>query len=354
MKTLLDVTTIGHITLKNRFIRAAIGDFPDSGHLNERIFSEYETVAKGGVGTIITGFSLVDEAEKKFPMTAIYDDQFIDEFRKLADIVHSQGTNLILQLVYVGSFVMGEIGGRVVLGPSPVANLQTQVIPKEMNIREIKSVQKKFALAALRVKKAGLDGIEIHAAHGFLLNQFITPYYNRRNDKYGGSLENRSRMLFETYSAIRDVVGREFPVWVKINSTDGFDGGLSFDDCRYVCRKLTKLGVNAIEVSGNWLMQSKNEEMYFKKEAATIARENPVAVIVTGGNRNFSEMEQVLNTTNIGYFGMARPFICEPDLVNRYEKEHPVRVECVNCNACLDPEKMDPLKGHICIQNDER
>ena len=320
LKTLLDKTKIGQLTLKNRFIRSAIGDSTDSGHLSEKILRKYETVAKGGVGTIITGFTLVDEAEKSFPIPAIYDDQFIEEYQKLTDIVHSHGTNIILQLVYVGSSVRGKISERIVLGPSAVANLNTRVIPKEMNIGEINSVQTKFAQAALRAKRAGFDGVEIHAAHGFLLNQFITPYYNRRSDMYGGSIENRARMLLETYSAIRKTVGEEFQVWVKVNSTDGFEGGLTLDDCRYVCKELARLGINAIEVSGNWMMLSNKKEIYFKEEAAIIAKENPVAVIVTGGNRDFAEMEQVLNTSDIGYFGMARPFISEPDLVNRYEK----------------------------------
>jgi len=137
---------------------------------------------------------------------------------------------------------------------------------------------------------------------------------------YGGSIENRARMLLETYSAIRKAVGEEFQVWVKVNCTDGFEGGLTFDDCRYVCRELAELGINAIEISGNWMMLSNKKEIYFKEEAAIIAKENPVAVIVTGGNRDFAEMELVLNTSDIGYFGMARPFISEPDLVNRYEK----------------------------------
>lgn len=339
--------------LENRFIRAAIGDFSDDGHLNDRTFELYETLAKGGVGTIITGFTLVDEAEKSFPIPAIYDDKFIEDFRKLAEIVHSHGTNIIHQLVYVGSYVMGETGERAVLGPSSVANLLTRVIPKEMDIQEIKTVQEKFAQAALRAKKAGFDGVEIHAAHGFMLNQFITPHYNRRNDRYGGPIENRGRMLFETFSATRNAVGNEFPIWIKVNSTDGFEGGLTFDDCRYVCRELAKLGVNAIEVSGNWTALSKKKGIYFKEEAAAIAKETPVAVIVTGGNRDYAEMKQVLNTTDIGYFGLARPFISEPDLVNHYEKEHIIRAKCVSCNVCIDPKNIDPLKGYTCVQNDK-
>ncbi|WP_238918946.1 NADH:flavin oxidoreductase [Clostridium sp. YIM B02555] len=346
MKKLLDTTKMGNMTLKNRFISAAIGDFTGEGLINERIIEKYETLAKGGVGTIITGFTLVDEAEKSFPILSIYEDSFIENFKKLTDKIHSHGANFISQLVYIGSYVMGDVGDREILGPSAVANPNTNVIPKEMNISEIKAVQQKFAEAALRAKKSGFDGIEIHAAHGFLLNQFITPYYNRRNDIYGGSIENRVRMLLETYSAIREAVGPEYPIWVKVNSIEGFEGGLTLEDCLYTCKELTKLGVNAIEVSGNFMSLSSNKGIYFKEEAAAIAKENNVAVIVTGGNRNFEEMEKLLSSTRIEYFGMARPFISEPDLINKYEKEHITQTKCVSCNQCANPSN-----GFRCVLN---
>lgn len=274
------------------------------------------------------------------------DDLFIDEYEKWTNRVHKHNANIILQLGHPGSCVLGDATGRTVLGVSAVANLITNIVPKEMNINEIKTIQKKFAQAALRAKKAGFDGIEIHAAHVFLLNQFITPYYNHRNDIYGGSIENRARMLLETYSEIREAVGEEYPIWVKVNSTDGFQGGMSFADCQYVCKELARLGVDAIEISGDWVQLSSKKEINFKDEAAKIAQENNVAVIVTGGNRDYEEMEQLLNSTNVGYFGIGRPLISDPDLVNKFEKEHLSRTKCINCNGCLNPSN-----GGICILN---
>ncbi|MFW2490223.1 NADH:flavin oxidoreductase [Clostridium chromiireducens] len=340
MKKLLDTTKLGNMTLKNRFIRSAIGDYAIDGHLNEKIFETYENLAKGGVGTIITGFALVDKAEKSASILAMYDDSFIEEYEKLTNKVHEHGANIVLQLVYTGSFAMGDVTGKTVLGASAVANLINGIVPKEMDIDEIKSVQKKFAQAALRAKKAGFDGIEIHGAHGFLLNQFITPYYNQRKDIYGGTIENRARMLVETYSAIRDAVGEEYPVFAKVNSTDGFEGGMTLDDCRYVCKELDRLGIDAIEVSGNWyqLSSSGKKETYFKDEATVLAKDNKAVIIVTGYNREYEKMEQLLNTDGIEYFGMARPFISEPDLVNKYEKENVKKVKCISCNACAIPE----------------
>ncbi|MDQ7094362.1 NADH:flavin oxidoreductase [Desulfosporosinus sp. PR] len=323
MKTLLDETKIGNMHLKNRFIRSSVGDKTPNGRVTEGMLKTYATLAAGGVGTIITGFTLVDEAEGFYSMPAIYNDSFIEENKRLVETVHAQGANIILQLVYVGSYVMGDSSGHKVLGPSAVANLSTGVIPKEMNLTEIKQVQTKFAQAARRAQAAGFDGVEIHAAHGFLLNQFITPYYNRRDDGYGGPIENRARMTLETFIAVRTAVGPEYPLLLKLNCDDMIEGGQTSDDFQYVGRELTKLGADGIEVSGNWYLipPEKQTESFFLEAAALVAKENKTAVILTGGNRDFANMEKILNSTDIGYFGLARPFIAKPDLVNNYKEK---------------------------------
>lgn len=338
MKTLLDSSQIGSMAVKNRFVSTAVGDFGGTGgHLTKNMLKKYEALAKGGVGTIITGLTLIDETEGSFNIPAMYANSFVDEYKELIDTVHAYEANIILQLVYIGSNVVGDPGVRPILGPSAVANLNNGIMPQEMTLSEIKDIQNKFAQAAVRAKEAGFDGIELHAAHGFLLSQFLTPYYNHRSDIYGGPIENRARMILETYSIVRKVVGDDYPIWIKINCTDGIKGGISVDDFNYICAELTKLGVTAIEVSGNFMDRSKDKTAYFKDEAETIAKETGVAVVLTGGNRDYSQMEKLLNSTDIGYFGMARPFIAEPDLPIRYEKEHSKRTRCVSCNTCMTP-----------------
>jgi 2,4-dienoyl-CoA reductase-like NADH-dependent reductase (Old Yellow Enzyme family) len=160
--------------------------------------------------------------------------------------------------------------------------------------------------------------VEIHAAHWFFLSQFLTPYYNRRTDQYGGSIENRARMLVETYDVIREAVGANFPVWVKINVNDGFDMGVSLEDCLYVGRELSKRGVDAIEVSGDWMERPENAGPFFRNEAEALAAETGVAIILTGGNRDFQNMTEILNNTDIAYFGLARPLMKEPNLINHF------------------------------------
>ena len=322
-KTLFDKTRIGSLELKNRFVRAAVADKTQDGRVDETAIENYLALARGGVGTIVTGCTLVSEEERRMPIVSLGSDEYIGSHEILTTAAHEYDVNLILQLVYVGSYtpIGWESGGPVGIAPSSVANRITNTPAREMRLTEIKSVQIRFADAALRAKKAGYDGVEIHAAHGFLLSQFLTPYYNRRTDSYGGSVKNRARMLLETVETVRDTVGEDFGVWVKINTTDGIEEGISPDHCRYVCRELTALGVDAIEASGNWLPLATRSAVYFKDAAAVIAEENDVPVILTGGCRDYDEMTAILNETEIGYFGIARPLMKNPNLINDFARE---------------------------------
>ncbi|MDR1376530.1 MAG: NADH:flavin oxidoreductase [Synergistaceae bacterium] len=322
MKSLFDATEIGGMSLKNRFIRAAVADKTADGSIDDEVVGLYRALARGGVGTIVTGYTLVDDAEKMLPIAAFYDDSFLDGHRRLTEAVHGHNGNIVLQLVYVGSYVAAkDVSGVIALAPSAVPNLISGTMAREASAKELESIRQKFAQAALRAKEAGYDGVEIHAAHGFLLSQFMTPYYNRRTDLYGGAAENRSRMLLETYDAVRGAVGPNFSIWAKINSTDGIDGGLTLEDCLYLCKNLTQHGIDAIEVSGKWFSFPIEARAYFEDPARKIAEENAVAVILTGGNRDCKEMTRLLNDSGIGYFGMARPFMKEPDLIRRFQKE---------------------------------
>jgi 2,4-dienoyl-CoA reductase-like NADH-dependent reductase (Old Yellow Enzyme family) len=318
MKTLFDATVLNGLRLKNRFVRAAVGEKTSDGAVNGHILGVYRELSRGGAGTLITGFTLVDETERVYPILALYDDSFIEGHKELTVLVHESGANIISQLVYVGSLVIGGKHGDVLLAPSAVKHLKSGALPREASVGEIKAIQRKFAEAALRAKEAGHDGVEIHAAHGFFLSQFMTLYYNRRTDQYGGSVENRARMLIETYAAVREAVGKDFPVWVKINVNDGFDMGVSLEDCLYAGRELSKHGIDAIEVSGDWMDRQEDSGPFFKDEAQALAARTGASIILTGGNRDFQNMADTLNSTDIAYFGLARPLMKEPDLINRF------------------------------------
>ncbi|MGL5272599.1 MAG: NADH:flavin oxidoreductase [Phocaeicola sp.] len=317
-KTLLDTTKIGNLKLKNRFVRASVSDKSKQGVLDKEVsFPIYEALAKGGVGTILTGYTMVDESEKGMNIFGMYDDNFIADYAELTKLVHDNGSNILMQLVYVGSSYSAPNPSHRIMGASAVKNLNSGITPQEMSVNDIHAMIGKFVDAAVRAKKAGFDGIEMHACHGYLLHQFATSYYNRRNDEYGGSVENRNRFTIEVYEAIRKAVGYDFQVWIKVQSQDGFEGGVTNEECLYLCKELAKRGIDAIEISGNFRNQ-RGSGAYFKEFGDRLSKEITTPIIVTGGNREFAEMEKMINETNIGYLGLARPLIENPNMINEY------------------------------------
>lgn len=322
MKSLFDETKIGQLTLKNRLIRAAIGDRTADNKPDDEIIGTYSKQAEGGIGTIITGFTLVDEVEKYNGITGIFSDDFIPHHQKLVEAIHKFKANAIIQLVQIGSYVMGDSGDIVPLAPSVVKNRKSNKVPREATIDEIKRAQQKFAQAALRAKQAGYDGVELHGAHGFFLSQFMTPYYNRRTDCYGGSTENRARMLIETYQAVRNAVGNGYPVWAKINTWEADEQGVSLGDILYLSKELVKGGIDGIEMSGDFISRASMTEPFFKEEALAILKEVPNAVLILTGNiKHFKDTTALLNSTPISYFGIARALIENPELINEWKKE---------------------------------
>lgn len=379
---------------KNRFVRAATCESlaTDEGRMTPALLAVYQELAAGGVGTIITGFANVLADDKPaLGMMGIYDDSFIGEYRALVAAVHAHDVRIVLQIAYGGSasrvqqatstaravFGAGarkgtwakakeeaeanakaEAGAKTragagagctrVLGPSAIANPKTGVIPKEATVEELRFVAKAFGAAARRAREAGFDGVEIHAAHGYLLSQFLSPLLNRRTDEYGGSLENRARLTVETIEACRRETGADFPLFVKVNSEGGAKGGLSLEESLRASQVFAAHGVDTIEVSGNWhacSVRDYSSRPFFEDYAVRLVRAVDVPVVLTGGNRSFSVMEQLSagkDRDGIAAFGLCRPLICEPDLVNRWKENPQAEPRCTSCTACYK------TVGHRC------
>lgn len=258
MKTLFEPTQIGPMTLKNRFWRSAtwMNMADEKGHITDRLEQVYLDLARGGVGTIITGYTFVLEEEQPNPgMLGIYDDSFIPEYRTFTEKIKAEGANIIMQIVYGGSATDFKPENREIWGPSAVPHPLFKTVPSEMTKGNIDTVVEAITQAAKRAKASGFDGVQIHSAHTYLFSQFLSPYYNRREDEYGGSIENRSRIICETLVAVRKEVGPDYPVFIKMHCSDDWEeNGLSVEESLFVAKELEKRESPGLSSAGGTLM----------------------------------------------------------------------------------------------------
>lgn len=354
--SLFDSTRVKKLNFKNRFIRSALWMkmANEDGRINPETIKVYEDLAKGGVGLIISGYAFISEDEHPNPrMLGIYDDRFIEEYKKLTEAIHRHGSKIALQIVYGGSQNHHPKSYEMnIFGPSEITNRVTGITPKEATEEDIKSIVEKFAKAAYRAKKAGFDAVQIHAAHGYFLSQFLTPYYNRRTDRYGGEIHNRARIIYEVIEEVRKRVGDDFPIMIKLNFDDFMDEGegLTKDDALKVFGSVDQLGVDMIEVSavnessGKSLSPARtgikaiDKQSYFREATEEIAKKTNAKVILMGGNRNVELMEDILNNSEIDYFSIARPLLCEPELINKWKADKGYIPKCISCNRCWETE----------------
>lgn len=365
MKKLFESTNIGGLELKNRFIRSATweGIAEENGHINDRVMKLYEDLAKGGSSAIITGYAFVLEEEQPNPrMFGAYDDSFVDSYKPLTEMVHKNGSKIILQLVYGGSFTWHNLGGRKIWGPSAVLNKITGVTPEEMTVENIKTLIQAFGDAAKRAKESGFDGVEMHAGHGYLLNQFLSPFFNQREDEYGGNSEKRAKIIFDIYDEIRSKTDADFPILIKLNCSDFMgEKGFTFKECKDLCQNLDSKGIAAVEISGGpvfrapktekevtKIVELKGKDSYFSEYAKDIAASIDVPVILVGGNRSIDTMEALLNDTAIDCFSFSRPLLSEPDLINKWADDKSAKARCTSCNKCFGPD------DNVCILNREK
>ena len=330
MKSIFDKTNLGDLQLKNRLIRSATWEAlaDERGHFSEEIYDIYEQLAAGGVGCIISGFTSAADDDFYFGgMARLSNDGLISEHKRLTDIVHAHGCPIIVQLA------MGEYN---------TADTKNVGINK-LTEADIADIENKFAAAADRAAKAGYDGVQIHAAHGFFLSRFISPAYNRRSDRYG---DNPALILTEIIDEIKKL-RPELHITMKINCNDFIMGGIEMDDFLAYCKQCTDHGIDSIEVSGNGTSVSGIKphinEAYFAEAAAELARVSPVPVILVGGHRSAQNMNDVLNNTKIEFLSLSRPLIREPDLPKRWESGDTASAKCVSCNGCYRSY------GHKCV-----
>lgn len=358
MKSLFEEVKLGNIVLKNRFIRSATWEnmTTKDGHLTKELYDIYENLASSEIGLIITGYAnVMEEEQPNHGMMGIYNDSFIDEYKKLVESVHKFGSKIVMQVAYGGTKTTYNVGERLIYAPSEIAERSTNVMGKAMSKEDINTVITAFADAAQRIKESGFDGIEIHGAHTYLINQFLSPYYNKRIDEYGGSLENRMRFLVEIYYKIRERVGNDFTVLVKLTSSEFFEGGITFDETKLICKKLESIGVDGIDITGNIHGKANGmvgetfdgyklqKEGYFVEYAKIISSEVSIPIISVGGFKNINYIETILNNSNIEFFALSRPLLAEPNLIKRWKLGDKKPALCISCSKCRTN------KGNYCV-----
>ena len=352
-KTIFDETYLNGLKLKNRIFRAAVGDTTfKNGKITEEGFKLYDQLSKNEVGTIFTGYTTVSDYNQvdNFPVFRLDKDEYIPEFKKLVDMVHKNGANIFMQLVHLG--MNTKTKSEIIYAPSSLPIPDQNRKSKEMTKEDIIRIENNFANAALRAKKAGFDGVEIHGAHFFLVSEFLSPLYNKRNDEYGGSDENRARFLSETLEKIREKVGKDFIVGVKINSEDGVkEGGITEEGFFTACKMAEKSGADYIQISGLTWTKTKVDSPLYEPIGAKLSKVLNIPIMLTAGARNVDNLNEILNKgTNIQYFGIGRPLICEYDLIKKWKTGQTKKVKCVSCNSCLNPKK----QIGVCIFNKNR
>lgn len=316
------------VRVKNRLFKSAMSETlagPDH-QPDERLFRLYRRWARGGAGIVVTGNVMIDSQALGEPGNVVLEDErHLAEMIQWAEAGTEQQTHLWMQLNHPGRQSPRSLSDEPV-APSSIALKKHYRpffnTPRALSKEEITALTDKFGRAAEMARKAGFTGVQIHAAHGYLISQFLSPLSNRRQDEYGGTLDNRMRFLIDIYLRIRETVGPKFPVSVKLNISDFSEGGFSTAEARKVINSLDRHGIDLIELSGgnyeNPKMFDPNEQdAFFIDDAKEIQSNIDAVLVITGGFRSAESMDKALTCNYSKMIGLARPMVLYPDLPHK-------------------------------------
>lgn len=388
MNQVFEESSIAGINLKNRIIRSATHEgLGFEGRPIEELTDLYVKLAKGGVGAIVTGYVGIQHKGKTFVNMRMFDnDRYIQDYLKLNTELKQYGTPIILQIAHGGGNSNKKITGQDVFAPSRKVYPLHFSYAKELSELQIREIVEGFINAIVRAKRAGFDGVQLHAAHGYLLSEFLSPYMNTRKDAWGGRLENRFRIINEIMYGAREKVGN-YPILVKYSAYDYDKKGLKVEDGIKIAEMFQKAGLDAIEVScggyfdfysivrvekipteaifklypgyntlpspikklGELILPKVNKtygpiKNYNVHAAEQIKKLVDIPVIVVGGIRNFADIEKIINEGKADYVSMSRPFIIETDIVNKFKMRKQTESKCIDCGYCLIGSISKPIK----------
>jgi 2,4-dienoyl-CoA reductase-like NADH-dependent reductase (Old Yellow Enzyme family) len=347
MSILFEPIKIKDLELRNRFVRSATADgcADKLGHITNKHIKMFADLADGGIGLIITGLTYVHHSGQiSSTQMSIASDDCILGLKRLTAVIHERGGKIAVQLSHAGreSAKFLKSKGRIAKGPSIVENdpyfSETYQI---MTVDDIWEIIGAFGDAAKRAREANFDAVQLHGAHAYLLSQFLSPFTNRREDDWGGSLEKRIRFHREVINDIRAKAGDDYPVLIKTGGQDGFPGGLQLDEGKQAAQLLAQWGYDALEISqglrGKWFegtefrtkIKSIDQEGYFRDWCKEIKKVVNVPVMAVGGLRTFELMEDIIEKKEADFISLCRPFIRQPGLVNEWKSGNRSRATCI-------------------------
>ena len=383
---------IGPVELRNRTIRSAAFENMWQGNRPTQALFDYHTaVARGGIGMTTVAYAAVNRSGLSFDGQLWMREEIVPELRKLTDAIHKEGAKASIQLGHCGNMTHKSTCGSIPVGASSGFNLYSPTIVRKMREDEILQLVKDFGKAVCLAREAGFDCVEIHAGHGYLISQFLSPYTNHRHDKWGGSLDNRMRLMRMVIEEVMDKAGDDIAVIVKTNMYDGFKRGMQVDDCITVAKELERLGVHALVLTAGFVSRAPMtvmagamplktlayymdmrrfwwlkigvllfgrlmmptvpyKEAYFL-DTAKIFRENlSLPLIYVGGMISKDKMEEVLDNGFVA-FQMARALINDTDFVNKLMSGEVQKSGCGHSNYCIGRMYSKDMKCHYCVEN---
>ena len=369
---LLTPGVIGPLTIRNRTIRsAAFEGMCPGGIPSQSLITYHRSVAAGGVGMTTVAYVSVTNGGRTFSHQAWMSPENIPHFRKLTDAVHSEGAAASVQLGHAGNMSDRKVGGERAISPSGRFNLFGLTLPRKMTEPDIEEIVRAYGRAVVRSREAGFDAVEIHAGHGYLISQFLSPYTNRRTDRWGGSLANRARFLRMVMAEVRKAAGGKIAVLVKTNLNDGFPGGMGADEAVEVARILENGGAGALVLSGGFVSKTpfymmrgitphrelisyqKNipiklgmiafsrimvkeypyREAFFLEDALEVRKAVKLPLVYVGGLISRKKIDEVLDR-GFDFVAIARALIIEPDFVKRITGDPGYVSPCLRCGPC--------------------
>jgi 2,4-dienoyl-CoA reductase-like NADH-dependent reductase (Old Yellow Enzyme family) len=342
MPELFDSMVINHMPVKNRFIRSATMDNMGSGgEVTEAQLNLYRDLARGEIGLIISsGIFPSPEGQAGPGQLGAHCDAMIPSLRKITSVVHENGGKIAAQILHGGWFCHPQQTGKPPVGPSSIINPFNGIHVHGLTNEEVYATVENIVQAGRRLIEAGFDGVQLHAAHSWLISCFLSPATNLRNDEWGGSAEKRANFTRRIYEGIRRIGGKDYPMLVKIGLQDYHPQGKSLDEGINSCQMLEAIGMDAIEISEGLEAQRGHHirleavSPYYLEECQQARKALKLPLILVGGMRKLADMEQVVKSGTADAVSMCRPFIMDPYLVKKFREGTTDSSGCTSCNGC--------------------